>query len=205
MAFTNIPNSDIDPGSPITTALMTALRDNDDFLLTQVAGMILVEKKLITSDVTSVSFTGLDGNTDEVYKLFGRIVMNTATNFYNLQPNGISANQNNRSVQLFGTGGGSTSSATLLLARTQGSSEVLVTFEATFWAKNNPNAIAVNRVLQGQYSFLTATGVQTQGPGITESVWDDDTTNVTSLDIVSANASDIRDGSTIALYKMRQS
>ena len=32
MPFTVIPNSDIDPESPLTTGLMTALRDNDDTL-----------------------------------------------------------------------------------------------------------------------------------------------------------------------------
>ncbi len=231
-AFTVIPLSDIDPDSPLTTGLFVSIRDNIENVFAQLVGdpvgtptftpaaehdhdgvnsksvpgadFILVEKKLITGDVTSVSFTGLDGDTDELYKLFGRIVMSTSINSYNLQPNGISANQAHRRVQRFGTGGGSGTGSSLLLALTQGSSEVLVTFEATFWAKKNPNSIAVNRVLQSQYSFFIATGVQTEGPGIAESVWDDDTTNVTSLDIVSSNASDIRDGSTIALYKLRQ-
>ena len=31
MTYTNIPNSDVDPGSPLSTALMTAMRDNIDF------------------------------------------------------------------------------------------------------------------------------------------------------------------------------
>ena len=30
MTYTNIPNSDVDPGSPLSTALMTALRDNTE-------------------------------------------------------------------------------------------------------------------------------------------------------------------------------
>lgn len=32
MAFTSIPNSDIDADSPLTTTLVTALRDNDNYL-----------------------------------------------------------------------------------------------------------------------------------------------------------------------------
>lgn len=209
MAFETISAAEIDADSPLSTDLFSKIKNSLDFLNTQVAalaaGLILVEKKLITGDVTSVSFTGLDGDTDEVYKLFGRIVMSTTANFYSLQPNGISANQDEQSVQDYGTGGGSATTTRLLLARSQSSSGVLVTFESTFWAKKNPNAVAVNRALQSQYSFFTATGPETEGPGIAESLWDDDTTNVTSLDVVSANASDIRDGSTIALYKMRQS
>ena len=38
MAFTAIPNSDIDPESPLTTGLMTNYRDNDDTLKAWIGG-----------------------------------------------------------------------------------------------------------------------------------------------------------------------
>ena len=199
MAFTVIPNSDIDPGSPGSTDLFTKFRDNDDFLFDRQAGLVLVEKKLVTGDVSLLTFSGLDGNTDEIYKLVGRIRVTGTAPEFTLEPNGISTNQDSLLVE---NGIQVSSPANLMMSNGIGATHPLQTFEAIFWAKANPNSIATNRLLQSIYSVATATAMVTTGQA--HSVWDEDSTNITSLDVVSSIASDIRDGSTVALYKLRQ-
>ena len=195
MAFTVIPNSDIDPGSPASTDLFTKLRDNDDFLFAQRAGLVLVEKKLVTADVTDVDFAGLDGDTDEVYKIIGRIVT-TSANTIELQPNTLSTNLASRLTE---NGATSVATTTLLLTRGVSGATRLLLFEATFWAKKNPNAVAVDR---GLLSLFASSAIVI---GSTVGKWSETTINVTSLRIHGTVASGIRNGSTIELYKLRQS
>lgn len=203
MAFTVIPNSDIDPGSPLSTDLMTKLRDNDDFLFAERAGLVLVEKKLITSDVTDVTFSGLDGDTDEIYRLVGRIISGAGTGEdFTLRPNNVSTNQDSLNIEQTSSAVARTSPTALVLSRVR-STGVLQTFDAIFWAKRNPNSIATNRTLQVQWASYSTTLPLTVGHST--GLWDEDTTNITSLVVHGPGAGDIKDGSTVALYKMRQS
>ena len=203
MAFTVIPNGDIDPGSPGSTDLFTKLRDNDDFLFAQRAGLILVEKKLVTADVQDLTFAGLDGDVDEVYKLFGRIVVSGAAEDVSLQPNGGAAAQSSLNIIESSAAVARTTPSILTLVETISASEVLQIFEATFFAKKDPNSIAVNRVLKSDWATYTATAVSRVGQS--RGLWDEDVTNITSLVVHGEAADTIRDGSTVALYKLRQS
>lgn len=205
MAFTAIPNSDIDPGSPLTTGLMTALRDNDDFLLTQVAGQILVEKKEITGDVTSVTFSGLDGDTDEVYKLFGKIIIDGGTFDIDLEPNNLTASQSGvlwRAASNGTTLASSLSRLMLVRADSISAGQEELSFEATLFARKTVNSVVQDRTFHSiaRSKFGSNEAVQTMA-----CKWADTSTNITSLVINAGEASGIRDGSTIALYKMRQS
>ncbi len=202
MAFTVIPNSDIDPGSPLSTDLMTKLRDNDDFLFAERAGLVLVEKKLVTADVQDLTFSGLDGNTDEVYRLVGRIVVSGVAEDVTLRPNNISTNQDSLSIFESSSSTQRITSTNLALSLTA-ASEVLHAFDAIFWAKNNPNSIATNRVLQSEWGTYVA--ALPSRVGQSRGLWDDDSTNITSLVIHGEAADTIRNGSTVALYKLRQS
>ncbi len=203
MAFTNIPDSDIDPGSPITTDLMTQLRDNDEFLFTQTGGLVLIEKKVVTSDTQDLTFSGLDGNTDAVYRMVGRIVVSGAAEDVTLRPNGISTNQDSIIISQSGSAVSRGTSTDLKLVDTFSSGGTLQTFDAIFWAKNDPNSIAVNRTLQSEFGLYTATLPERVGQ--IRGLWDEDSTNVTSLVVHGQAADTIRDGSTVALYKLRQS
>ncbi len=202
MAFTFIPNADLLPGKPLSTDLMTQLRDNDEFLLAQTKGLVLVEKKIVTSTVSSVTFSGLDGDTDEVYKIVARIIKSSGIpGDYLLKPNGITSNQfslgeenDAATIAILGT-------STLLLARdiTAGGLAGEVNFEATFWARKVVNAVAARRILYSRWQ-----GPRLDSVGSVWSEWDETSVNVTSL-VVAGPASEILNGSTIALYKMRQS
>lgn len=203
MAFTVIPNSDIDPGSPLSTDLMTKLRDNDDFLFTQTAGLVLVEKKLVTANVQDLTFSGLDGDTDEVYQLIGRILSGAgAAENFTLRPNNVSSNQDSVNIEQQSSAVTRTSTTDLVLSRVRVGG-VLQTFDALFWAKRNPNSIATNRALQAQWASYSATLPLTVGHST--GLWDEDATNITSLVVHGPGAGDIKDGSTVALYKLRQS
>ncbi len=64
MAYTTIPNSDVDPDSPLTTSLLTALRDNptqDDTPLKAKAGAteVLLSTQTASSSA-NLDFSGLD-------------------------------------------------------------------------------------------------------------------------------------------------
>lgn len=199
MAFTVIPNSDIDPGSPITTGLMTALRDNDDFLLAQTKGLVLIEKKIITADTNLVTFSGLNGEADEVYRIIARIVNTGApTVEYTLEPNGIASSQISITSLISAASISSTGTGNLLLARDSTASSGVITFDATFWARKDVNGVGTRRHLTSLWNAFRVEAGQVAGE------WNETTTTVTSLDIVTTS-SEIRDGSTIALYKMRQS
>ena len=229
-AFTVIPNGDIDPDSPITSGLMTSFRDNDQNLFAQLVGdpvgtptftpaaehdhdgvnskavngadFILVEKKLITSDTTSVTFSGLDGDTDEVYKLFGRVLVFGTNSLLTLRPNGISSNKHSRITEGGAAGFGISG---LVLCKGLNSEDQLMTFEHTIFAKKNPNSVAIRRTMLGMY-MLTNNGGNpvTPTPGSVAAIWNETATNITSLEVITTGVSDIRNGSTIALYKLRQ-
>lgn len=235
-AFTVIPLSDVDPDSPIVSGLMDSLRLNDQNLFAQLVGdpvssptftaaaehdhdgvnskvvdgadFILVKKKLITSDVTSVTFSGLNGDVDEVYKIVGRIKQTGGVQQFELRPNGITAGQSSV-IARFHTSAPSSDvraaiSRLILADDPVVASPDVTVFDAIFWARKVVNSVAMNRMLISHFHTSTTTSVPALAVGSAWSTWDDDSTNVTSLDVVSTIASDIRDGSTIALYKLRQ-
>lgn len=70
MAYVTVPNSDVDPDSPITTSLVTALRDNptqDDTPLSSRAGAskVLIDTKTASASATIDFTTGIDGTYDK--------------------------------------------------------------------------------------------------------------------------------------------
>lgn len=203
MAFTSIPNSDIDPGSPITTGLMTAFRDNDDFLLAQTKGLVLVEKKIITSDVSSVTFSSLDGDTDEVYRIIGKILAPaTGARDLELRPNGVTTAQIGVSHGARSNGVVDVDALTrLVLIKLYGNIAHEASFDAIFWARKTVNSVAQDRVFQ---STFQARNTGNRLVGVVSGEWNEQATNVTSL-VVSTSSGNILNGSTIALYKMRQS
>lgn len=167
------------------------------------SGLILVEKQTITSAQTDVTFSGLDGDTDEVYLLIGRIVIPSAGSapIFTWQPNGITTNQ---SCQWGYVGGilasGSASNLTLSDQSSPGS---FTTFEVTIHAKKNPNSVAARRVYTGMF-FARYSSDTISSPAFVGGQWAETSTNITSLVIHSSVASKIGDGSTLALYRYAQ-
>lgn len=219
--FDNITDAEIDVDSPLTTGLFVKMRDAlvhlEEWLglsftaaqdhdhdgvnskLVIGADFILVEKKIITSDTALSTFSGLSGETDEVYKMIMRIRFPALSGIeketWNIKPNGITASQNNTA----------TGTLRMELGATSGAGGIgVIMFEVLFYARHTVNSIAQERLMTSEFMRVSPIAVGTIG-----SRWTDTSTTITSLEIESvatggAPANGILDGSTIALYKLRQ-
>jgi hypothetical protein len=168
------------------------------------AGMILVEKKTITSNTNSVTFTGLNGETDAVYYCTYRILESTGagSQSYYLRPNGLTTNQ--YSVGNLASAGASvntTYASDMFLTSVDASQDTSGDF--IFFAKKADGAAgSVSRQYIAQsYSVLSGVVGRLLGSGI----WEESSTTLTSLEIYCSGASAIGTGSEIALYKLSQS
>lgn len=216
MAFTIIPNSDLDPGSPLSTDLMTKLRDNDDFLFTQTAGMVFVEKITPSTNPTTVTFSGLDGDVDEIYIIKGKAKLSavgvgaTGVNI-NVDPNAIVTNQG--SLLVAGSGGFQAATRMVLaaLGSVSNGQIFMCHFDAIFRASKLITSAAVDRTMNSTFSKINDGADIPVAGGLIASSWDEATVNITSLRLgISVSGGDIatngfRDGSSFELYKLRQS
>lgn len=232
--FTIIPAADTDPDSPLTTQLVVSIVDNtehleqwlgDSFVAAKDhdhdnvnskeivgANFVLVERKEITTAVASVTFSGLNGETDEIYKLFGRIrhTVILATGAFELRPNGITTNQFTRGYGVDLTPTATTfSSSKLTLARNNVSASQphFIAFEAILWARRT--------VTNTFFRMFMSNGVTADSglpsPGLTfaadsfRGTWIETATIITSLVVADPLGTlTIGVGSTLALYKIRQ-
>lgn len=113
-SFTVIGDADIDPDSPITTGLLNSYRDRDENLSSQLIGetspftaaqkhdhdglnsalvagtLSLIEHKQLSASATSVTFSGLDGDTDFHFRLLWRMKRTAAGSLTEVafRPNG---------------------------------------------------------------------------------------------------------------------
>lgn len=165
------------------------------------SGWTLIEEHIAVADETSHTFTGLDGDTDNVYFLdWGIAKATTANNEIDLQPNGISINL---TWQGFGNANGAaptglgTLTRWLLNQNNSGAGNEPMCGSLTLWARRN---------LSGAGRFFRATTLDYEGPtGMfareTSGKWTDSTTNLTSLVVLSTVTNGIKAGSTISLWK----
>ena len=159
----------------------------------------LVEKKLITSNSTDVTFSGLDGNTDQVYFLVGRIKnASGATALYSWQPNGVTTNQTYQRLLVTGTStpAASTGSVLAIHALNSGVNGVV---QYTIHASDNPNSQATTRYYQG-ISFDTTPALKNYAGN-----WNESSTNITSIVIHSDQSNGLGNGTELVLYKLAQS
>jgi hypothetical protein len=157
----------------------------------------LVENKDLAAPATSLTFSGLDGDTDEVYFLKYKIIKGVAaTILTTLRPNGITTNQATRG-EFNGTAVGNINTTTLEIA--------------------GNGSVATGGVETGHVWIDAKTGVRRTGRG--EWVqsdggtlifidygfhWDETATNITSIDVVCDQANGLAAGSYFRLYKLRK-
>mgnify|MGYP001205198121 FL=1 len=164
------------------------------------SGLTLVEKKTITSNSTTTTFSSLDGDTDGVYLLQGR-VFNSAASTCNvtLQPNSVSSNQTSAFLYWDTTTPGTLNSSDWRVANITNAKQG--SFVVTIYAKKNPNSQAAQR-------YFTGTFVSDFG-GIANAFvggrWNETSTNITSLVVVGDQTNCLGNGSELTLYKYAQS
>ena len=105
-------------------------------------GLTLVEKKILTANASTVTFSGLDGNTHGIYLLTAKIknVSGTALVYYTLQPNNGTSNQNSNETFFNSATVAGNSRARLFLGFCN-ANNTWCSFNATIHAKINPNSI----------------------------------------------------------------
>ncbi len=167
-------------------------------------GWELVEKKDITVDTTSITFSGLDGDTDEQYMLImHEVTLASAGADYKItmRPNGVTTQQQTFEVSSPSSSGfRATSNFTDLRWRSTYQRARGQAIDTTMWLSSKSGSPRNFRTYQGSSSTPKTFP---SGSGVTMSTlsWEDTSTNITSLDIVASTAGGIGAGSTYCLYK----
>lgn len=158
----------------------------------------------VDSDVTSVSFgaggdgnfgTALNGDQDYIYYMVFYIAQMSGSFNYTMRPNGITTNQASaRGFQ--GSSSGATTIAELALSISSSSRPTYGTL--TFHVKSGSPRFYEGHAVLGAIPESTS-NIFSIGLG---GIWDDTSTNVTSLDIVASSANELKAGSYFHLYKI---
>ena len=161
-------------------------------------GLQLIETKDITVATNSITFSGLDGDTDLVYKLvYDFIGVGVGVTNYTLRPNGITTSQGSIRHNFSSAGTHDVASfadlrfATIGTAHTGG--------ELMFHAETGRRRVYhAAHTGGGVVSGATAGVTARQWYG----TWDETVTNITSLEIFASTASGIPIGSKWSLYRL---
>ena len=200
-----------DPGGGNQTAIITDETDTEKVFTPDglgsgkwtsgLIGMILVERKEIAVAVASVSFSGLDGDTDEVYKLIGRInkALPSSPVVFSFKPNGLATNQG---ISRVNNGAPVVTSAALPFI-VSASFATHIAFECLIHAREVVQAITMPRTFNGKVTEIN-TGANTVPQMIDFGGMWDGAGNMTSLDVAGSFALSIGVGSTFELFKLVQ-
>lgn len=163
-------------------------------------GLTLVEHKSITANSTDVTFSGLNGDTDGVYLLTGKIknVSGSLAGYF-LQPNNATTNLDIVYSLVNGGGASQGNSATGYIGGAD--NNTLFNFDLTLFARKVQNSIALNRTW-----IAHANNTQSASRAVTNTSgqWSETSTNITSLVVHSDQTNGIGDGSELWLYKYAQ-
>ncbi len=160
----------------------------------------LIETQEITVDTQSVTFSGLNGDADELYQVMGTIkkVGSISTN-YSFVPNGAGSGINCQSIQV-ASGVLSSFDITRLAIGINVPASGVVFFDTFISAeKSNGKPRLFNTHSAIRNGNQTATIME-----IHSGVWNDISANLTSLVIVANTGMHIGSGSFISLYKIKK-
>lgn len=166
-------------------------------------GLTLVENKIFTANATSYTFSGLDGDTDGCYRLVGHIKANSQARFF-MQPNNTSSNLSRSGWRVLSSGnyaGDSGNDWELHAADVE--SGGILSFSYDIHAAKAINSVAVRRSYHGTFQHNYFSGGSNDS-GFMGGIWNETSTNLTSLVVLSTASNAIADGSQIALYKYQQ-
>ena len=167
--------------------------------------MRLIYETDLTSTQDSITVSGLDGNTDKEYMIVTRIVSATSGCSYGIRPNNISSNSFG-SIVSGSMGGGPTyftsrdTVQTFMNIGSNGSSAGNTAyFHGFIFAKTGVSRMLLGNASTGMApSSISITDTQTR-----PTVWNDTTTNITSLVFVSDVSNCFATGSHIEVWARR--
>lgn len=157
--------------------------------------LTLVEAHQVVANVTSFTFSSLDGDTDGQYLLLLRIVFNGNANTITVRPNAVSTNTTYSRTFTGGSDAGSDWPVGVGL-----STGANCVGTMTIFSPKSLNSVSLNRYSVFHWVQDNAGIIQVTGAG----KWLETATNITSIQIFSNVASGIGDGSYAALYKHTQ-
>lgn len=161
----------------------------------------LIENFDFGGDATSHSFAGLDGDTEEVYLLVYKIIkaVAAATNV-DLKPNGTATNQEMRAAY-YGSGGTGNLNATALRISSNGAAAVGWIDAGQAWIDAKTGTKRTVRANYLQSDPAAGTNIYEIDAAC---VWNENATNITSIDVVCDQANGIKAGSYLRLYKLKK-
>lgn len=184
--------------SPVTTTITNAIIYDERLGSGAPAGLTLIERKILTANATTSTFSGLDGNTDGAYFLRAHIKNNAGADAtYTMRPNGLTTNQGHVVLQTDGTNITTAIGSTLPIGVVQAAA--FCDSYTEFNAKANPNSQAYAR------------GGMSRSGGLFTAIdyiilhhlrWNETSTNITSIDIVSNQTNGLGNGSELELYRV---
>jgi hypothetical protein len=91
-----------------------------------------------------------------------------------------------------------------IIVRNASNTSAVLACDVIFWAKANPNSVATRREWISTMLVNDAAN-SLDVAALIGATWNETSTNITSIEIGASSANGIGDGSTLALYKLRQS
>lgn len=170
------------------------------------AGLVVLSAFSTVIDLTTISFTGLDPETDpeHVYLIIAHIKKSTGSIvLYDVFPNGITINQDSAGWEVATGGTILRTSATLRFIHNNGGDANKFAF-GMGWLQGRRVEQSVSR----QRHWMAQDSFESGGSVVGHSfygTWDDTATDITSIDIVASIGSEIRTGSRITLCRVRMS
>lgn len=229
-AFTVIPLADVDPDSPVTTGLMDGLRLNDQNLFAQLVGdpvssppftpaaahdhdgvnskavsganLRFIAATELTAAVVFVDFTGLSGNVDEHYILYGLVVPAAVVQGLLVQFNGLASGYQNTTTPTI------TQGIEIFGGIANAGIDEFISFKVEVWARNLIQAINIlpsARTHSQRINALPTPSVASGGGVGARSNATFPAPNITSLRITTqALGTALGIGSRFALYKLEE-
>lgn len=165
--------------------------------------LTLVEHKLITSAVQTVTFSGLAGDTDKLYMLIISMKAGAAIPVMTVRPNGVSTNQYGQTANWNGAAASAGAITELRLASAPANAGEVFGLMLIGSVKVRNAVARIRHFLSWSGDELTDGTVANYQHSY--SVWNETATEITSLDVRASVASGIGDGSTLTLYKFAES
>lgn len=161
----------------------------------------VVERKTVVANATTLTFSGLNGDTDEAYMLVWSMKNSTSSvTDLSWRPNGVTTNQTGTRMPIT-SGSPSASTRTVLdLGRVGIAASNEAAGVSFFYARKVVNSVARNRHAWSDSVEFQNTAV---ARWFSASTWAETSTNITSIDIVASVANAIADGSRFTLYRVK--
>jgi len=193
---TNITSLDI------TASVASAIKEGARFSLYRLKrtnSSNIVSRTVLTADATTLSLTGLDGDTDGEYEISGTLITSLSAQDVDIAPNGSTTNMNTERV----VSGGSAVDDSNGQFNSSGSAtgHNVLRVKMRFWAARTINGVAVRRGFRATNAHQFGASSWINNIDVSGN-WEDAAANLTSLDFICTLASGILEGSEVTVRRV---